>query len=81
MVWSVLKFERSEMQIIRYMCGISMKDIRTNEELRKMVGVERIRSVIRSGRLRWYEHVMRKRDVLRLSVHVHFNLGLSPRDR
>ena len=41
------------------MCGISMKD-RTTEELRKMVGVEPNTTVIRSGRLRWYGHVMRK---------------------
>ena len=36
-----------------------MKDIRTNEELRRLVGVEPITTVIRSGRLRWYGHVMR----------------------
>ena len=30
-----------------------------SEELRKMVGVEHITTVIRSGRLRWYGHVMR----------------------
>ena len=35
-----LKFERVEMQMIRWMCGISMKDRRANEELRKLVGVE-----------------------------------------
>ena len=35
-----LKFERTEMQMIRWMCGISMKDKRTSEELRRMVGVE-----------------------------------------
>ena len=34
-----LKFERAEMQMIRWMCGVSMKDRRTNEELRKLVGV------------------------------------------
>ena len=44
------------------MCGISLKDRRTNEELRRMVGVEPITTVIRSGRLRWYGHVMRKSD-------------------
>ena len=58
-----LKFERAEMQMIRWMCGISMKDRRTNEELRRMVGVEptvtTVTTVIRSGRLRWYGHVMR----------------------
>ena len=54
-----LKFERADMQMIRRMCGISMKDRRTNEELRRLVGVEPNTTVIRSGRLRWYEHVMR----------------------
>ena len=49
-----LKFERAEMQMIRWMCGISMKDRRTNEELRRLVGVEPITTFIRSGRLRWY---------------------------
>ena len=54
-----IKFERAEMQMIRLMCGISMKDRRTNEELRRLVGVDLITIVIRSGRLRWYGHVMR----------------------
>ena len=52
-----LKFERAEMQMIRWMCGLSMKD-RTNEELRRLVGVEPITTFIRGGRLRWYGHVM-----------------------
>ena len=47
-----LKFERAEMHMIRWMCGISMKDRRTHEELRRPVGVEPITTVIRSGRLR-----------------------------
>ena len=54
-----LKFERAEMQMIRWMCGISLKDRRTNEELRRLVGVEHIVTFIRSGRLRWYGDVMR----------------------
>ena len=57
-----LKIERAEMQMIRWMCGISMKDRRTNEELRRLVGVEPITTVIRSGRLRWHGHVTRKGD-------------------
>ena len=57
-----LKFERREMQMIRWMCGTSLKDRRTNEELRRLVGVEHITTFIRSGRLRWYGHVMRKGD-------------------
>ena len=57
-----LKFEREDMQMIRWMCGVSMKNRRTCEELRKLVGVEPITTVIRNGRLRWYGHVMRKGD-------------------
>ena len=50
------------MQMIRWMCGVSMKD-RTGEELRRLVRVEHVTTVIGSGRLRWYDgHVMRKSD-------------------
>ena len=54
-----LKFERAEMKMIKWMWGISMKDRRTSVELRRLVGVEPITTVIRWGRLRWYGHVMR----------------------
>ena len=57
-----LKFERAVMQVIRWMSGISMKGRRTSKELRRLVGVQSITTVIRSGRLRWYGHVMRKSD-------------------
>ena len=46
--------------MIRWMGGISLKDRRTNEELRRLV--EPITAFIRSGRLRRYGHVMRKGD-------------------
>ena len=46
--------------MIRWMCGVSMKDRRTSEELRRPVGVEPITTVIRSGSLGWY--VMRVGD-------------------
>ena len=41
------------------MCDVSLKDRRTSEELRKLVGVQPITIVIR---LIWYGHVMRKSD-------------------
>ena len=44
------------------MCGILLKSGMTNEELRWLDGVEPITTFIRSGRLRWYGHVMRKGD-------------------
>ena len=48
--------------MIRWMCDISKKYRRTHEELRRLVGVEPITTVIRSGRLRWYGHVVMKSD-------------------
>ena len=54
-----LKVERAGMQMIRYMCSVSMKDRRTGEELRKLAGGESITTVIRSGRLSWYGPVRR----------------------
>ena len=57
-----LKFERADMQMIIWVGGVSMKDRRTNEVLRRLVGVEPITTVIRSGSLGWYGHVMRKGD-------------------
>ena len=49
-VW--LKFEGAAMTMIRRKCVVSMKDRRTSEELRKLVGLEPITTAIRSGRLR-----------------------------
>ena len=57
-----LKFRRAELQMIRWICGVSLKDNRISKELRKVVGVQPITTVIRSGMLRWYGHVMRKSD-------------------
>ena len=51
-----------EVRLGPWMCGISLKGRRTNEELRRLVGVDPITTFIRSGRLRWYGHVMRKGD-------------------
>ena len=44
-----LNVKRADMQMIRWMCGVSMNDRRTSEEWRKLVGVEPISTVIRSG--------------------------------
>ena len=57
-----LSFESAEIQMIRWMCSVSMEDRNTIEEMRKLVRVEPITTVIRSGRLRWYGNVMRKSD-------------------
>ena len=40
------------MTMIRWKCVVSMKYIRTNEQLRKLVGLEPVTTTIRSGRLK-----------------------------
>ena len=67
-----LKFERADMQMIRWMCGVSMKDRRTSEELRRLLGVEPITTVYRSGSLGWYE--MRKGDEDRVMKCMEFRV-------
>ena len=54
-----LKFERAEMQIMRWMFGVSMKDGWTSVDLRRLVIVKPITTVIRSDQRRWDGHVMR----------------------
>ena len=52
------------MRIIRgmcMMCGVSLSDGLSSEELRRRVGVEGIGTVLRH-RLRWFGHVERKED-------------------
>jgi hypothetical protein len=56
------KLERTEMRMIRWMCGVSLRDKRTNADLRKRIGVEPIGVVLRRNRLRWFGHVERKKD-------------------
>ena len=61
------------MQMIRWMCGISMED-GTNEELRRLA--KPIITVIKSGRLKWYGHVMRTggRNVWSLELKAEYRL-------
>lgn len=56
------KFDRAEMRMIRWMCGVSLKDRKTNDELRAALDIEPIREALITNRLRWYGHVQRKDD-------------------
>ena len=52
------KMERTEMRMIRWMCGVSLKERQPSTEL----GVEAVGDVMRRGRLRWHRLVERKDD-------------------
>jgi hypothetical protein len=56
------KLETTDLKIISWMCGVSLRDRVPSEELRPWVGVESIRDVCRRNRLRWFGRVERKGD-------------------
>jgi len=54
------RLERAENIMIRWMCGVTLKDRKSSEELRKRLGVVSVSDIVRQGRLRWFGHVERK---------------------
>ena len=76
------RLNRAEMRMIRWMCGVSLRDRETSAELRQRMGVEAIVDVVRRGRLRWYGHVMRKEENDWVKKVMSFNLeGTRPSGR
>src|SRR5207247_6103632 len=51
---------RMENNMVGWMSGVTLKDRRSSEELRRGLGIEGVDSVVRRGRLRWFVHVERK---------------------
>ena len=54
------RIERNDRAMIRWICGVSLKDKRSSEELLKLLGIECIKQKMRNDRLRWLGHVERK---------------------
>ena len=46
------KVERAEMRMVRWMCGVSLREKKTNAELRESMSIEKISDVMRRSRLR-----------------------------
>ena len=49
--------EQNEMRMVRWMCDVTLKERKSNVELRDKLGVESISEVMRRGRMRWFGHV------------------------
>ena len=52
--------ERNENVMLRWMCGVTLRDKVSTLELRRRLGIERVVEVMRWGRLRWFGRVERK---------------------
>ena len=46
--------ERMEQMMLRFMCGVSLKDSRGSVDLYSLLGVQSVADVVRRGRLRWF---------------------------
>ena len=54
------RLERTEKMMIRWMCGVTLKDRNSSVELRNKLGIMGVSDIVRQGRLRWFGHVERK---------------------
>ena len=59
-VGDMQRLERAEKMMIRWMCGVTLHDGKTSEELRKRLAVVSVTDKVRQGRLRWFGHVERR---------------------
>ena len=57
-----MALQRAEMRMVRWMCGVKLKDRLPSKELKERLGVDDIALVLQQNRLRWYGHVLRKDD-------------------
>src|SRR6184192_11591 len=48
---------RTKNNMVRWMSGVTLKDRRSTEELRRGLGIVGVDRVVRRGRLRWFWHV------------------------
>ena len=60
------RLERAKNMIVRWMCGVTLKNRITSEELRNCLSIEAVTEIVRRGRLRWFGHVERKADDYRV---------------
>ena len=54
------RMERNENVMLRWMCGVTLRDKVPTAELRRRLGIEAVVDFMRQGRLRWFGHVKRK---------------------
>jgi len=59
---NVVALQRADMRMVRWMCGVKLKDRLPSKELRERLGIDDIALGLQQNRLRWYGHVLRNDD-------------------
>mgnify|MGYP006376082139 FL=1 len=54
------RLERTEKMMVRWMCGVTLKNKISSGELYSRLNVEAVSDIVRRGRLRWFGHLERK---------------------
>jgi len=54
--------ERTEMRMLRWILGLTLRDRKRNDDIRRILGVVCITDKVREARLRWYGHVQRREE-------------------
>jgi len=54
------RLERTEMRMLRWILGLTLKDRKRNDDIRCIIGVACITDKVREARLRWYGHIQRR---------------------
>jgi len=61
---NVVALLRAEMRMVRWMCGVKLKDRFPSKELRERLCIDDITLVLQQNKLQWYVHVLQKDDDL-----------------
>ena len=56
------QLQRAERAMARWMCGVSLWDRISAEDIMLRLDIEEVLNVVRRGRLRWFGHVQRKEE-------------------
>jgi len=56
------RLERNERMMVRWMCGVTLKDKKSSAALLSRLGIDCVEEIVRRGRLRWFGHLERKND-------------------
>ena len=56
------RLERTEMRMLRWILGLTLRDKKRNADIRRILGVACITDKIREARLRWFGHVQRREE-------------------
>jgi len=51
------RLERTEMRMLRWILGLTLKDRKRNDDIRRIIGVACITDKVREAKMRWYGHI------------------------